>query len=137
MSDIVYFPLALAMTLLLEGIVLLPLLIKGDKYLIGVFVLVNVITNVTLNFALGLLECFPVDVSAIDVVYVIGECVAVAVEYLILKRVCRNKYLFLSLYSTYKHITRNISGHGHNLLAIQSVIHRNLKTDHLCLSMGK
>ena len=95
MSDIVYFPLALAMTLLLEGIVLLPLLIKGDKYLIGVFVLVNVITNVTLNFALGLLECFPVDVSAIDVVYVIGECVAVAVEYLILKRVCRNKYLFL------------------------------------------
>ena len=59
MSDIVYFPLALAMTLLLEGIVLLPLLIKGDKYLIGVFVLVNVITNVTLNFALGLLECFP------------------------------------------------------------------------------
>lgn len=68
MSDIVYFPLALAMTLLLEGIVLLPLLIKGDKYLIGVFVLVNVITNVTLNFALGLLECFPVDVSAIDVV---------------------------------------------------------------------
>ena len=63
--------------------------------MIGVFVLVNVITNVPLNFALGLLECFPVDVSAIDVVYVIGECVAVAVEYLILKRVCRNKYLFL------------------------------------------
>ena len=54
MSDIVYFPLALAMTLLLEGFVLLPLLIKGDKYLIGVFVLVNVITNVTLTFALGL-----------------------------------------------------------------------------------
>ena len=54
-----------------------------------------------------------------------------------LKITIRNKYLFLSLYSTYKHITRNISGHGHNLLAIQSVIHRNLKTDHLCLSMGK
>lgn len=95
MSDIAYFALAFALTLVLEGVVFAPLLVKGDFYFRLVFILINAVTNVALNLALGLLDRFTYDERAITITIVIGEILAVITEFFVLGTVCKNKYLFI------------------------------------------
>lgn len=98
MTDIAYFALALLLTLVLEGIVFAPLLGRGDFYFRAVFILINAVTNVTLNLALGLLDRFTYDERAITVTIVIGEIIAVLVEFFVLRTVCKSKYLFIFVF---------------------------------------
>ena len=90
MEAFAYFLSALAVTLVLEGLVFLPLLLRGDRYFTVAFILVNLITNATLNFIVCL-----VDLTAVSYVIVVGEILIVPIEYFVLRAVCKNKYLFL------------------------------------------
>lgn len=89
MEALAFFLSALVVTLVLEGLVFLPLLLRGDRYFTASFLLINLITNATLNFIVCL-----ADLQAVRVVIFVGEILAVAIEYLVLRTVCKNKYLF-------------------------------------------
>lgn len=96
--------LGLVLTLVLEGVVLLPLLLKqNDKMPLAAFALVNVATNISINviiYLVGLFGCFLDGFMseglrfALIVIALLLEILVVQIEYCILKKFVEHRHLF-------------------------------------------
>lgn len=94
--------LGLAVTLVLEGAVMLPVLVRQKrKDAFGAFALVNVATNIALN--LILLIAYAADASYCGTEMTFSFCLAalalevivVGIEYFVLRKFIEEKYFFL------------------------------------------
>ena len=94
--------LGLAVTLVLEGAVMLPVLVRQKrKDAFGAFALVNVATNIALN--LILLIAYAADASYCGTEMTFSFCLAalalevivVGIEYFVLRKFVEGKYFFL------------------------------------------
>ena len=98
--------LGLAVTLVLEGAVMLPVLVRQKrKDAFGAFALVNVATNIALN--LILLIAYAADASYCGTEMTFSFCLAalalevivVGIEYFVLRKFVEGKYFFLYVLS--------------------------------------